>query len=224
MTNLPLKVEIINNFLKELSGRAYLEIGVRNGQNFFSIECSHKYGVDPEFFFAKRFLLKSLLKPKNWFYKMFKSTSDDFFKNNIKYNFIKQKVGVIFIDGLHTYEQSLKDAINSLKLIDNKGLIIFHDCNPISEIAGSPTNPNREISWNGDVWKTIYHLRKYTDQLDCHTVNTDEGLGVLKWKCGPNIDFLSEIKICDHIKNLPYSFLEKNRNTSLGLQNSIESS
>ena len=92
----------------------------------------------------------------------------------------------------------------------------------LSEIAGSPTNPNREISWNGDVWKTIYHLRKYTDQLDCHTINTDEGLGVLKWKCEPNIDFLSEIKNSDHIKNLPYSFLEKNRNTSLGLQNSIE--
>lgn len=55
MTNLSPKIEIINDFLKELSGRAYLEIGVRNGQNFFSIECSHKYGVDPEFFSRKDF-------------------------------------------------------------------------------------------------------------------------------------------------------------------------
>ena len=214
--------QIINYFLKTLPNRAYLEIGVRNGQNFFSIDCAYKYGVDPDYFFAKRFLLKSLLKPNNWFYKMFKMTSDEFFFNNLKYNFIKKKIGVVFIDGLHTYSQSLNDAINALKLIDNKGFIIFHDCNPNSEVSASPDNPNREIHWNGDVWKTIYHLRKYTDQFDCYTINSDEGLGILKWKCEPNIDFLSEIKFLSHINEQPYSFLEKDRNAVLGLQNAID--
>ena len=56
---------------------------------------------------------------------------------------------------------------------------------------------------------------------DCHTINTDEGLGVLKWKSEPDVDFLSEI-ISNPIKYLPYSFLEKNRISSLGLQNSVE--
>ena len=36
-------------------------------------------------------------------------TSDTFFKNN------KDKFDVIFLDGLHTYEQTIKDINNAIK-------------------------------------------------------------------------------------------------------------
>ena len=40
-----------------------------------------------------------------------RKTSDNFFKNN------KKEFDVIFIDGLHIYEQCRKDVINSLKVL-----------------------------------------------------------------------------------------------------------
>ena len=74
---------LINSSLKKYSNPQYLEIGVRNGETFFSIKTKKKYGIDPNFFFSKRFLLKSLLKvcTYNWGYKMFKEESDTFFNN-----------------------------------------------------------------------------------------------------------------------------------------------
>ena len=72
----------------------------------------------------------------------------------------KNKIDVAFIDELHTHEQSLRDAVNCLKYLNNDGCILFHDCNPQSEEAADKSLPSKPINWNGDVWKTIYHFRK----------------------------------------------------------------
>ena len=50
-----------------------------------------------------------------------RKTSDDFFIDNTK-NF-----DVIFIDGLHTYEQCQRDCINSLKFLNPGGILIIED-------------------------------------------------------------------------------------------------
>ena len=55
-----------------------------------------------------------------------RETSDNFFKNN------KKEFDVIFIDGLHVYEQCRKDIINSLKFLNRNGFIILHDMIPRS--------------------------------------------------------------------------------------------
>ena len=44
----------INDFLNKSEDKVYLEIGVRNGENFFSIKSKNKIGVDPQYFFSKR--------------------------------------------------------------------------------------------------------------------------------------------------------------------------
>ena len=54
-------------------------------------------------------------------YKKFKLSSDEFFKNNTS-NF-----DVIYIDGYHKGSQVLKDFINSWKILNNNGIIIFDD-------------------------------------------------------------------------------------------------
>ena len=48
-------------------------------------------------------------------------TSDKFFKDNEKFD-------IIFIDGLHTFEQTIKDIDNSIKFLRDKGVILIHDC------------------------------------------------------------------------------------------------
>ena len=52
-------------------------------------------------------------------------TSDNYFFNN-KNNLFD----LIFLDGLHTYEQTIKDIFNSLKTLKKNGVIIVHDCLP----------------------------------------------------------------------------------------------
>ena len=50
-----------------------------------------------------------------------KTNSDDFFKNN------KNHYNLIYIDGLHHYEQVKKDFINSFNFLENNGYIICDD-------------------------------------------------------------------------------------------------
>jgi hypothetical protein len=63
------KIDFINSIVKLRSN--YIEIGVRNGENFFAIRSKNKVGVDPNYFFSRRFYLKSCCKPYNWNYKMY---------------------------------------------------------------------------------------------------------------------------------------------------------
>jgi predicted O-methyltransferase YrrM len=54
-------------------------------------------------------------------YKKFKLLSDEFFKNN------QHKFDVIYIDGYHKGSQVLKDFMNSWKILNQGGVIIFDD-------------------------------------------------------------------------------------------------
>ena len=79
---------------------------------------------------------------------------------------------------MHSYEQSLHDARSFLKYLEPNGIIIFHDCNPQYEHAASPEIPSTAFNWNGDAWKSIYHIRGLTDYFECLTLDNDQGLGL----------------------------------------------
>ena len=93
-------------------------------------------------------------------------TSDQFFAEN------KSTFDLIFIDGLHVYEQVLKDIDNSLKVLNENGVILIHDCLP-SKIWHQ-TIPQTHSSWNGDVWKSIVKSRARED-IDTYTIKADQG-------------------------------------------------
>ena len=207
---------LINSSLIKYDNPQYLEIGVRNGETFFSIKTKRKYGIDPNYFFSKRFLMKSLFKNYNWGYKMYREESDTFFIHRATQlkNF---RISVAFIDGFHTYEQSFNDAINCLKWLEPNGIIIFHDCNPQSEQAAFPQLPSTPINWNGDVWKTIKHFRGLSDYFECYTFDADQGLGVLTMKKKINPTTLNSFKLDMEISRLQYQFFCDNRKETLGL-------
>lgn len=134
----------------------YLEIGVNTCETFNSIplKLENKFGVDP---IAGNYQMKS----------------DDFFKKypNIKFD-------VIFIDGLHHYNQCQKDCINSLKHLNKDGIILIHDLLPRHE--KSQQIPQNYSPWNGDVWKVAVELSK-SKNSNFKIVNIDMGIGVLKY-------------------------------------------
>ena len=77
------RTDIIQLLIDKIKAKSYLEIGVSGGENFQTIRCENKVGVDPE-----------LTSPATIFL-----TSDEFFKQN------KDTFDVIFVDGLHHADQ-----------------------------------------------------------------------------------------------------------------------
>jgi hypothetical protein len=116
-------------------------------------------------------------------------TSDDFFTQEAPTVLKSRKLDVALIDGLHTYEQVMKDFDNCLQYLNPDGFILFHDCNPITreaaEYAHSPEEimkkyPGKTPEWNGDVWKAIVHIQALYSDIDIFVLDCDYGVGVAR--------------------------------------------
>ena len=102
-----LRYDIINYLIEKNNYVNYLEIGVRDPNSCFNrIIAKHKDGVDPLPIRNERIHFGN----GEVNYPM---TSDEFF-SLIEHN---KKYDIIFIDGLHFYEQNSKDIKNSLNHI-----------------------------------------------------------------------------------------------------------
>jgi len=177
--NYPSRFEIIQKIIDKKKYQDYLEIGCDKDSNFSKIKVKNKIGVDP-------------LSGGN-----LKMTSDEFFKNNSK-NF-----DCIFIDGLHIYEQVRKDILNSIKFLNNNGIIILHDCLPNK--IWNQIVPKIYGHWTGDVWKAIVEARTMKN-IDTYTCKADHGLGIIfkrenKNLLTLNINNFKKLKFKDYYNN-----------------------
>jgi len=125
-----------------------------------------------------------------------RKTSDDFFKEN------NSRFDIVFIDGLHTYEQVKRDILNSIHFLEEDGIILVHDCMPDS--LGKQAVPRYKMQWNGDVWKAIVDLRQMED-LDIYTCEMDQGIGIISKKKNTSILKLdkpiNKIRFKDYFNN-----------------------
>ena len=154
--------DLIQHIINKYNFENYLEIGCDKDQSFSKIKIRNKVGVDP--------ISGGTIR----------STSDDFFLNN------KTTFDIIFIDGLHHYNQVLTDIRNSIKILNKDGFILVHDCLPKS--LAQQAVPRFRGYWNGDVWKSIVELRTKND-LDIITCQIDFGVSIIRKK--PNQSILN---------------------------------
>jgi predicted O-methyltransferase YrrM len=121
-----------------LRPQSYLEIGIGNGGswmtfshlNMKTLQVSHAVdnlsyyqAIDQkieEIDFISKYLSTGIPDVK-----FYNESSDRYLSS------CTQKYDIIFIDGDHSYEGVRKDYINSLPLINNGGMMIFHDINSI---------------------------------------------------------------------------------------------
>ncbi len=153
--------ELINSLIKKYGYKSYLEIGVNTpaqpGYNWTSVNVPIKHGVDPAPKAKATFIMPS----------------DEFFAKHISQNY-----DIVFVDGLHLFEQAYRDIINSLDHLNPGGTIVVHDCNPITEIT--QRRERASSAWHGDVWKAILKLRIERPDISICTVDTDEGCAVIQ--------------------------------------------
>lgn len=202
----PVRTDIINFLLGSIGKQQtnYLEIGVRNpANNFDKIKSSTKYSVDPGVEFKEN--------PVD-----FKLTSDEFFDQVRAGKILTPQIrfDVIFVDGLHTADQTDRDIQNSLDFITDNGFIILHDCNPPTE---SHARENYEYwaspamdYWSGTTWKAFFKYRRNKSLYSC-CVDTDWGVGIISKSTN-----LGPASLVDN-PYYEYAVLNNYRNESLNL-------
>ena len=182
----PRRYDIINKIIIKRNYTSYLEIGCFKDETFNQINIKKKIGVDP-------------VSGGN-----LRMTSDQFFIEN------KEKFDLIFIDGLHVYEQVIKDIFNSIKVLKENGIILVHDCLPRKLWYQTPTRMSD--TWNGDVWKAIVECRTL-ENIDTYTCLADEGIGVIKVQKNNNLLNLNS----SNFKNLKYKEYYTNRESLMNI-------
>ncbi len=171
-----------------------------------------------KFDFLRRFG-KTLLSRYNLFNKYFLKTSDRFFSEDAPDLFKTKKIDIALIDGMPEYHFALRDVENTLKYLDEDGIIIMHDCNPLTEEASIPFGEweakGMSGTWNGDLWKTIVHLRSLREDINVFVLDCDHGLGILTKRKPENSLNLS----AEEINALTHSQFNANRTEWLNLKN-----
>lgn len=224
------RTTLIQEIIKKKNYSSYLEIGCQYGMSFLPTVCRNKIAVDPSFDIPLKRKLKWLLKnPTNIRNRYFEETSDDFFskrKNELQKT---GKLDIVFVDGLHTFEASLKDVLNSLNYLSEDGIIIMHDCFPPHKAGAVPAKNYDHAAgmnlegwtgeWCGDVWKSIVYLKRiFKDKADVFVINTDYGLGVVKLKEKFSTTFQLDKKIFDEVNQITYDEMMKNPQEMISLR------
>ena len=170
---------LIQKIIKLKNYTSYLEIGCDDDILFSKIKVKYKIGVDP-------------ISGGN-----VRMTSDSFFFTN------KTKFDLIFIDGLHEYNQVVKDIENSLLHLKPKGLILLHDCLPARQSYQAV--PRYRGKWTGDVWKAIVKFRTKKN-LNIFTILLDMGISIIQVKknnrpLNINNDKIKKLKFENFVQN-----------------------
>jgi hypothetical protein len=140
-----------------------IEIGVFQGESLAQFRPpTIVIGIDPA---------PTLTVPLKTETHLFAETSDQFFAQHRTEQFLQGRpLSVGFIDGLHLYEQALKDFINLEMYCGPRSVILFHDTFPLDE--ATQTRSQDTQFHTGDVWKTVLALKHYRPDLDIFTIAT----------------------------------------------------
>jgi len=163
----------MNALLNFTEQRRYLEIGVEHGSTFLGVKAEHKVGIDTSF----RFNITEYSNPATNFLQM---ESDSAFEVINQEDF---GYDVIFIDGLHTFEQTYRDFLNALEVLEPNGFIVIDDVWPNDrysyiadqkvayELRARSLNgaPLSDYSWHGDVFKVIAIIHDFHQHIEYRT-------------------------------------------------------
>jgi predicted O-methyltransferase YrrM len=151
--------DLIVQLVKSVNCRTYLELGIYDGSTLARVgqTVPRVIGVD----------IKDLRIDKN-IGEFHLSTTQDFLQN------FNEMVDVIFIDADHSFESVKEDFKSALKLLNEFGIIILHDTDPISE-------KYLDKGYCGDSYRMLDWLEVNHPEMSVITLPVSEaGLTIIK--------------------------------------------
>lgn len=165
-------VRRINTLAKSLpAASTYLEIGVQHGLTMENIRLPFKWGVEPNPLFELDSLPPGM--------RLFHGTSDDFFRT-LTHNVV---FDVVFLDGLHEWQQTYRDLVNTLKHSHLNTVILIDDVVPNDQHSALPIEQEAlearrdaglpSLEWHGDVYKVMLAIRDLHPNLDFRVIQNN---------------------------------------------------
>jgi hypothetical protein len=146
---------VVNLLMAETPDGDYLEIGCAGNDLFDAVMAGRKVGVDPVRGGTHRL------------------TSDVFFAG-----YDGDPFDVVFIDGLHLYDQVRRDLDGALGVLKPGGWIAIHDMLP-RDWFEEHVPQIRTRAWTGDGWKVAFELLASAD-VEFRLLAIDHGVVVVK--------------------------------------------
>lgn len=180
MTRKP-RSEVVQTFLDQFDAPAYLEIGVERGLTFHSVRAARKVAVDPDF----KFEVGKVDTDNPSYHEVM---SDTYFGDIAQPS---DQFDVIYLDGLHTVEQTLRDLLNATEHLKPDGVIIIDDVWPISFVSAMRDLEEHKTlrdkihddnpAWMGDVYKLLYVIDTFFQKFTMHIISDNYGQAIL-WR------------------------------------------
>lgn len=175
------RVSVIQPFLDLFKSPRYLEIGVSQGVTFHGLKAHQKVAVDPVFLFDVE---EARAKNPNSAYHQMES--DSYFLDVLDE---RDRFDIIFIDGLHVFEQVLRDFTNAIAYLEDGGVIVIDDVIPNSYEASLPNEQDAvkmrqkfqidDYSWMGDVYKLVFFIDAFFPAFTYRNVSDSAGMLVV---------------------------------------------
>jgi len=204
--------ERLNAIGARLGGvQRYLEIGVAKGTTFFQVNAAEKHGVDPRF----RFDPHSRSHQSHEHYHPI--SSDAYFQQAIGR---EAPFDLIFLDGLHTYSQTLRDFLSSQALAHPRTMWLIDDTVPTDAIAADPdlqrvqdarqaNGQPDDQTWMGDVFKLVAFIDSFCPQFSCFTTEGHGQTVVLPKPQAPAPKRFSNVQEIDQLSYVDVLLLQE---------------
>lgn len=173
----------INALARRLGAQRYLEIGVRTGSTFRQVQTAERVGVDPCFQFDTQEVVNESTH-------LHAITSDQYFAESAG----DRPFDITFIDGLHVFEQVVRDLTNTLARSTPRSAILIDDTVPVDvysahrqqAVAGRLRREAGGTSgaWHGDVFKIVFLIHDFFPFLDYRTILRSGNPQTLVWRAG----------------------------------------
>lgn len=184
------------NRLKSLgNAKRYLEIGVYRGRTFNQLSFDCKTAVDPRFRF----------KPNEHFgngIEFYEMTSDAYFMQASS----DRVFDLVFLDGLHTYDQTYRDFCNVLIHSHQDTIVLIDDTLPSDRFSAirnqqqaykmrSQESSSQSKHWHGDVYKMIILLRLFHPLFQYATLTGSGNPQTVVWRKDGKIGAMTQGKV-----------------------------
>lgn len=171
----------VNALARRIGARRYLEIGVSRGATFRQVAVAERIGVDPCFLFDTAEVANDTTA-------LHAMTSDQFFAEAAGVS----PFDIVFMDGLHIFEQAVRDLTNILSWTTWRSAILIDDTVPGDIYSSHPVQRDalrfrhaaggKGSDWHGDVFKIAFLIHDFFPTLDYRTIVGPGNPQTLAWR------------------------------------------